>query len=613
MTTNNSVDQMDLNQVEAHVTDRDVSKVSSHVAHEQGLQVLETGENTETAENSDSKTEDQSQDSKPSEDPEAAYVTGWKLAMIIISLQLTNFCIAIDNTIIATAIPRITDNFKSLGDVGWYGSAYLLFVSGFQLFFGRLYSFLSMKLLFIGCLLLFEIGSLISAVAPTSAALIAGRAISGFGASGIFTGALTTISTVVPLARRGTFIGLVTAVYGVASIVGPLLGGALTDHASWRWCFYINLPLGGFTMIILFLFLHPQKAPQKDTKTWKEYVLRFDPVGTILFAPSIISLLMALQWGGTTYEWNSGRIIALLVVFGVLLLGFAVVQPLMGDNATLNVKAVTSRHTACAALYSFCVSASFFVMAYFIPIWFQAIRGASAVRSGIDLLPFMIAIIGSIMSGGYLCSKVGYYNPFMFAPITLGAAGAGLIYTWDVDTSTSRLIGYQILYGVGVGLGIQQAIVAVQAGSKNVDIPSGIALLCFSENFGGALFVSVAQNLWANRLASKLQDIAGVDPAQVVKTGATEITSLTQDQETLAAIRAAYNDALSQPFLVALILLCIATIGTVGVDWKSTKPPPPSESKTEEIGGTVDAKNTEEAEKEGDIKLAETAIKVEKA
>lgn len=508
--------------------------------------------------------------------------------MIVLSLQLTNFCIAVDNTIIATAIPRITDHFGSLGDVGWYGSAYLLFVSGFQLFFGRLYSFLNMKWLFIGCVVLFEIGSLISAVAPTSAALIAGRAISGFGASGIFTGALTTISTVLPLARRGMFIGLITAVYGVASIVGPLLGGALTDHASWRWCFYINLPLGGATIIILVIFLQLPAPPPKETKTWKEYVLRFDPIGTVLFAPSIICLLTALQWGGTTYAWSNGRIIALLVVFGILLLGFAIVQPFMGNNATLNTKAMTSRHTMCATLYSFCVSASFFVMAYFIPIWFQAIRGASAVSSGIDLLPFMISIILSIMSGGYLVSTIGWYNPFMFAPITLGAVGAGLIYTWDVDTPTSRLIGHQILFGVGVGLGIQQAIVAVQAGSKDVDIPSGIALLCFAENFGGAVFVSVAQNLWANKLAQKLQNIANIDPARVVKTGATEITSLTEDPDTLRSIRVVYNDALSQPFLVALILLCIATIGTVGVDWKYIK---------EKEKNKTDAEATAEAEK----------------
>jgi len=184
----------------------------------------------------------------------------------------------------------------------------------------------------------------------------------------------------------------------------------------------------------------------------------------------------------------------------------------------------------------------------------------------------------------------------MFAPITLGAAGAGLIYTWDIDTPTSKLIGYQILYGIGVGLGIQQAIVAVQAGSKDVDIPSSIALLCFSENFGGAVFVSVAQNLWANKLALKLQNIAGIDPVQVVNTGATEITTLTQDRDTLEAIRVAYKDALSQPFLVALILLCIATVGTLGVDWKSIKA---------RDGKSKDAEKTQDAEKAKDAEKAE--------
>jgi MFS family permease len=591
MSVNSPKDEAFHNQVNKGLEENDGSKASNH---EDDLPKGEIYLKIDSVDTVNSTTESQNKDLKPGEDAESNYATGWKLAAIILSLQLTNFCIAIDNTIIATAIPRITDHFNSLGDVGWYGSAYLLFVSAFQLFFGRLYNILSMKWTFISCVFLFEIGSLISATAPTSAALIAGRAVSGFGASGVFTGALTTLSTVVPLSKRALFIGVVTMVFGVASIIGPLLGGAFTDRVSWRWCFYINLPLGGLTIFILIFFLHPPESPPKEAKTLREYILRFDPIGTILFAPSVICLLLALQRGGTTYAWSDGRIIALWVVFGILILGFAAVQPLMGDNATLNTKTVTTRHTSCAALYSFCVSGSFFVMAYFIPIWFQAIRGASAVHSGIDLLPFMISIIGSILTGGWATSKVNYYTPFMFAPITLGVAGAALIYTWNVDTSTGRLIGHQILYGAGVGLGIQQAIVAVQAGAKNVDIPSGIALLCFSENFGGAVFVSVAQNLWANRLSSKLESIAGIDPAQVVKTGATDITSLTQDPNTLRAIRIAYNDALSQAFLVALILLCIAAIGTVGVDWKRITP---KEEKPEDVEKTPDAEKAKELKK----------------
>jgi hypothetical protein len=466
-----------------------------------------------------------------------------------------------------------------------------------------------MKWLFIACVGIFEIGSLISAVAPTSATLIAGRAISGLGASGIFTGCLTTISTILPLERRGLIIGLVTGIYGVASIVGPLIGGAFTDHVTWRWCFYINLPLGGITVLILIFCLQFPPSPPKEKKTLKEYILRFDPIGTILFVPSIVCLLVALQWGGTTYAWSNGKIIALLVVFGVLLLGFAIVQPLMGDNATLNTKTLASRNTMCAAFYSFCVSSSFFVIVYFVPIWFQAIRGASAVRSGIDLLPFMISDILGIISAGFLVNQFGWYNPFMFAPITLGAVGAGLIYTWDLDTSTSRLIGYQILFGAGVGLGQQQAILAVQAGSKNVDIASGIALLCFSENFGGALFVSVAQNLWANKLAQNLQGIANIDAASVVKSGATQITSLTQDPNTIRAIRVAYNDSLLQPFLVALILLCVATFGAVGVDWKNIKAKDENKADAEQVPGAAIIAESDEAVTK---KTDEKSIEIEK-
>jgi hypothetical protein len=251
-------------------------------------------------------------------------------------------------------------------------------------------------------------------------------------------------------------------------------------------------------------------------------------------------------------------------------------------------------------------------MAYFLPIWFQAIRGASAVQSGIDILPFMIGIIVCILTGGWATTKIGYYTPFMFAPITLGVAGAALIYTFDIDTSTSKLIGYQILFGVGVGLGIQQAIVAIQAGTKNIDIPSGIALLCFSENFGGAVFVSVAQNLWANRLASKLQSIAGIDPDQVVNTGATELTSLTEDPETLKAIRIAYNDALSQPFLVALILLCIAAIGTVGVDWISIKQNDEKAGDTENTEGVGKAGGAEKTLEAGEANEHDHTQEMEK-
>lgn len=178
-------------------------------------------------------------ESPPAESsPAAEYPSGLRLAIIILGLELAVLCVALDNTIIATAIPRITDQFHALDDVGWYGSAYLLTLSAFQLFFGRLYSILNIKWTFLASLFIFELGSLICGVAPTSTALIVGRAIAGVGSAGLFSGALIIIAFQTPLERRAIYTSLITACYGIASVVGPLLGGVFTDKVTWRWCFY---------------------------------------------------------------------------------------------------------------------------------------------------------------------------------------------------------------------------------------------------------------------------------------------------------------------------------------------------------------------------------------
>lgn len=173
------------------------------------------------------------------EDPEVEYPTSIKLLLITIALCLTVFCIALDNTIIATAIPKITDHFKAIDDIAWYGSAYLLTTCSFQLFFGKLYSFLSLKWVFLVALFIFELGSFVCGIAPTSTALIVGRAVAGVGSAGLFSGAILIIANSVPLRKRPSYTGLIGAMYGLASVAGPLMGGAFTDHLTWRWCFYM--------------------------------------------------------------------------------------------------------------------------------------------------------------------------------------------------------------------------------------------------------------------------------------------------------------------------------------------------------------------------------------
>jgi MFS family permease len=216
-------------------------------------------------------------------------------------------------------------------------------------------------------LFLFELGSLICAVAPSSTALIVGRAIAGVGGGGVGTGSFLLIAHSVPAHQRPTLVGLLGTMYGFASIAGPLVGGAFTDNPklTWRWCFYINLPLGGFAIAVMFVFL-TLNSTKGNQISFKEQLRQMDLPGTALILPGVICLLLALQWGGTTYPWKNGRIIALLVLAGLLLIGFVIVQIYSGERATVPARVFLQRNIWSSALFGSCVTASFFVMLYYV-------------------------------------------------------------------------------------------------------------------------------------------------------------------------------------------------------------------------------------------------------
>lgn len=208
---------------------------------------------------------------------------------------------------------------------------------------------------------------MICGAAPSSVALIIGRAIAGVGTAGIFSGAMIIIAHSVPLRQRPMYTGIIGAMYGLASVAGPLLGGVFTDKVSWRWCFYINLPIGAITVLVIgFMFQDPKREKVESIGFWQR-VKHFDPFGTAVFMPAIICLLLALQWGGTRYPWSSGRIIALFVLFGVLIIPFIIIQFIQKENATLPPRIMKQRSVASACFYGFCMVATFMVRTHSFP------------------------------------------------------------------------------------------------------------------------------------------------------------------------------------------------------------------------------------------------------
>lgn len=503
---------------------------------------------------------------------ESAHIGGFKLCVLVLALSLAVFLVSMDVNIIATAIPEITADFNSAQTVGWFGSAYMMTTCAFQILFGRFYTFFRTKWVFMVAIGIFEVGSLVAAVAPDAEVFIAGRAIQGIGTSGIISGALIIISQVVPLRQRPRLGAIVGSMEGIAMITAPILGGFLTSNVSWRWCFYINLPIGGFVMAVVLFYLRTPPPPIEAHKSWVEKLRELDLVGTALLIPAIVCLLLALEWGGSKYRWNDLGIILLFILASVLVAMFTYFQWVKQDLGTIPPRIIKQRSILAGAFFSLCTSAALVVMTYYLPTWFQAIKSASASESGIMILPLLLGVIVAVILSGVLVSALGYYTPFMIAGSTLMSVGAGLMSTFTVGAGAAIRIIFPAIFGAGVGLGFQQPMIAAQTVLSQRDVPIGTAIMVFSQSLGGSITLAIAQAVFNNRLAANLrsEDVSGDVADQLSSSGASSISSLVDGEDESGALTG-YNAAITQTFYVSLVAATLSIVGALAMEWRSVK------------------------------------------
>ncbi|KAJ7184645.1 ABC transporter [Mycena filopes] len=489
------------------------------------------------------------------EEDSSTVLSGMRLVVVFIALMLSLFLIMLDQTILATALPRVTSDFDAFNLQGWVATSYLA-QSVFLLFYGQVLRIFPAKWVLVCAIGTFEVGSLLCGVAHSIGQLIAGRVVAGVGAAGIMVSMMQVITHATRLEDRPKFYGAFGALFAISSVIGPLIGGAITEHATWRWNFLLNLPLGGVSVCAVILIL--KAAPplgsdptQRSARARLHQALRLDFVGATLAAGALITLILALQWGGNTKSWGDKDVIICFVLSPVLTAAFIAWSVYQGDRAMMPTAIFKSRSIYAILVFCFLNRFSMFIFTYYIPLFYQAARAHSPTKSGVDFLPFMIGVVITAALAGGVVAKTGYYWPVLLAAPCFLALGSGLFYTITPTTSSAALAGFQILVAVGVGLGFQNAALALQVefNDDKALLAQAMAMGAFAQQLGGTVGLGVAEPIFASQLARNLVKYAPSAPVALLEQNATAIYTLPEDM--IPGVVKAYTDAVRTLLFVA--------------------------------------------------------------
>jgi EmrB/QacA subfamily drug resistance transporter len=439
----------------------------------------------------------------PPVDAAAAKAEHRRILVILVGLMLGMMLASLDQTIVSTALPTIAGDLHGLNHLSWVVTAYLLTLCISTPLWGKLGDLYGRKKLFQAAVVIFIVGSALAGLSQSMVQLIAFRAIQGVGAGGLMVGAQAIMGDVVSPRQRGRYMGYFGAVFAFTSVAGPLAGGFITEHFSWRWIFYINVPIGIVALFVIAAVLH---IPVRRTEHSIDYL------GTALLGAAVTSVILLTTWGGTTYAWGSVQIIGLAVAALLLLIAFVMVErraaePLMPPSLFRNqVFTVTSA-------IGFVVGFIMFGAMIYIPLYLQTVHGATPTSSGLQLLPLVVGMLVTFIPSGRLVTRWGRYKIFPVIGTAVMALGLGLLSLMSPTTPLAVSSIYMLIIGLGIGLVMQVLVVAVQNAVPYSQLGTTTSAATFFRTIGGAFGVALFGTIFNNRLFSELPHYL---PASVV-------------------------------------------------------------------------------------------------